>query len=33
MQQHSNEYWAAHFRAQIAERSDLRQALAEEDES
>jgi hypothetical protein len=33
MQEHSNEYWAAHFRAQIAERPDLQQALAEEDES
>jgi hypothetical protein len=27
MQQHSNEYWAAHFRAQIAERPDLQEAL------
>jgi hypothetical protein len=27
MQQHSNEYWAAHFRAQIVERPDLQEAL------
>jgi len=27
MQQHSSEYWAAHFRKQIAERPDIQQAL------
>ncbi len=32
MQQFSDEYWSAHFRAQIAERPDLQQALAEEEE-
>jgi hypothetical protein len=30
MQQHSSEYWAAHFRKLIAERPDIQQALAEE---
>jgi hypothetical protein len=30
MQQQTSEYWAAHFRAQIAERPDLQRALAEE---
>ncbi|MFY9937984.1 MAG: hypothetical protein WAK33_13985, partial [Silvibacterium sp.] len=32
MQQHSDEYWSAHFRAQIAERPDIQQYLAEQDE-
>ncbi|HEX3472751.1 MAG TPA: hypothetical protein VHT28_16330, partial [Silvibacterium sp.] len=32
MQQQTNEYWAAHFRAQIAERPDLQRALAEEEQ-
>ncbi len=31
MQQHSSEYWAEHFRDQIAERPDLQRALAEEE--
>ncbi len=31
MQQHSSEYWAAHFRKLIAERPDIQQALEEED--
>ena len=31
MQQHSSEYWAAHFRKLIAERPDIQQALDEED--
>ena len=30
MQQHSSEYWAAHFRKLIAERPDIQQALDEE---
>jgi hypothetical protein len=30
MQQHSNEYWAEHFRKQIAERPDIQQYLDEE---
>ena len=33
MQQHSSEYWAAHFRKLIAERPDIQQALAEEAET
>jgi hypothetical protein len=32
MQQHSDEYWSSHFRAQIAERPDIQQYLAEQDE-
>ena len=31
MQQQSNEYWSEHFRKQIAERPDLQQYLAEEE--
>ena len=31
MQQHSSEYWAAHFRKLIAERPDIQQALDEGD--
>jgi hypothetical protein len=33
MQQHSDEYWSTHFRAQIAERPDLQRALAKEEAS
>ena len=33
MQQHSSEYWAAHFRKLIAERPDIQQALAEEEQA
>ncbi len=33
MQQHSSEYWAAHFRKLIAERPDIQQALEEEAET
>ena len=32
MQQHSSEYWAAHFRKLIAERPDIQQALDEEEQ-
>jgi hypothetical protein len=32
MQQHSSEYWADHFRRQIAERPDIQQYLAEVEE-
>jgi hypothetical protein len=32
MQQHSSEYWSAHFRKLIAERPDIQQALAEEEQ-
>jgi hypothetical protein len=31
MQKHSNEYWAEHFRKQIAERPDIQQYLAQEE--
>jgi hypothetical protein len=31
MQQHSSEYWAAHFRKQIAERPDIQKFLDEEE--
>jgi hypothetical protein len=31
MQQHSSEYWAAHFRKLIAERPDIQQYLADEE--
>jgi hypothetical protein len=33
MQQHSSEYWAAHFRKLIAKRPDIQQALAEEEQA
>ena len=33
MQQHSSEYWAAHFRKLIAERPDIQQALDEEEQA
>ncbi len=33
MQQHSSEYWAAHFRKLIAERPDIQQALDEEQQT
>ena len=33
MQQHTNEYWAAHFRRQIAERPDIQKYLEEEEPS
>ena len=32
MQQHSSEYWAAHFRKQIADRPDIQQYLDEEEQ-
>ena len=32
MQQHSSEYWAAHFRKFIAERPDIQQALEEDEQ-
>jgi hypothetical protein len=32
MQQRSSEYWTAHFRKLIAERPDIQQALAEEEQ-
>ncbi|HTD56462.1 MAG TPA: hypothetical protein VK670_13825, partial [Silvibacterium sp.] len=30
MQQHSSQYWAEHFRKQIADRPDIQQYLEEE---
>ncbi len=33
MQQHSSEYWAAHFRKLIAERPDIQQALDEDEQA
>jgi hypothetical protein len=33
MQQHSSEYWAAHFRKLIAERPDIQQALDDEEQA
>ena len=33
MQQHSSEYWAAHFRKLIAERTDIQQALDEDEQA
>jgi len=32
MQQHSSEYWTAHFRKLIAERPDIQQYLDEEEQ-